>query len=84
MGLSVSCGREFEILIERGEDGYFIGSAVGLPGCHSQAKTLDELMKNMKEAIELYLEVETDIQPIKFVGIQKLSLDGDSSNCLVA
>jgi len=63
---------EFDIIIERGEDGYYIGSVIELPGCHSQAKSIDELMERMKEAIELYLEVEKDIESPQFVGIQKL------------
>ena len=46
----------FDILIEKGEDGYFIGSVPELPGCHTQAKSIKELNVRMKEAIELYLE----------------------------
>jgi predicted RNase H-like HicB family nuclease len=48
--------RQFHVIIERGEDGYYIASAVELPGCHTQAKTLKELDRRIKEAIELYLE----------------------------
>ena len=48
---------QFKILIERDEDGYFIGSVPALPGCHTQAKTLPELMVRVKEAIKLCLEV---------------------------
>ena len=47
---------EFEILIEKGEDRYFIGSVPELPGCHTQAKSMKELGIRMKEAIELYLD----------------------------
>ena len=50
--------REFNIVIEQDEDGYYIGSVPELPGCHTQAKSLDELQNRIKEAIELYLEVE--------------------------
>lgn len=46
----------FTVAIERGEDGYFVASVVELPGCHTQAKTLKELDKRVKEAIELNLE----------------------------
>ena len=65
--------REFSVVIERDEDGYFIGSVPSLKGCHTQAKSLDLLMKRIKEAVELCLDVE---QPIsnEFVGIQRISV----------
>ncbi|MBU7030803.1 MAG: type II toxin-antitoxin system HicB family antitoxin [Theionarchaea archaeon] len=65
--------REFTVIIEEGEDGYYISEVVELPGCHTQAKTLDKLMARTKEAIELYLEVEKDISfNGRFLGIQKI------------
>lgn len=63
---------EFNVLIEKGEDGYFISEVVELPGCHTQAKTLDELMKRTKEAISLFLKCEKDRVKETFLGIQKL------------
>lgn len=48
--------REFNVIIEQGEDDYLISEVVELPGCHTQAKTLDELMKRTREAISLYLK----------------------------
>lgn len=45
----------FNIIVEQGEDGYLISEVVGLSGCHTQAKTYDELIKRTKEAIKLYL-----------------------------
>ena len=45
--------KEFNIVIEEGEDGYLISEVIGLPGCHTQAKTLDELVKRTKEAVSL-------------------------------
>ncbi len=63
---------KFNVVIEKDEDGYYIGSVPSLPGCHSQARTLDELMARIKEAIELYLEVENQNIDFKteFVGVQ--------------
>ena len=49
-------GREFTILIERDEDGYYVGEVIELPGCFTQARTVEELMKRIREAIALYLE----------------------------
>jgi predicted RNase H-like HicB family nuclease len=76
--------REFEVIIEKGEDGYYIGSVVGIPGCFSQAKTIDELMKRMKEAVELCLETEEIMPKAKFMGIQKLELNNPSKPLLTA
>jgi predicted RNase H-like HicB family nuclease len=45
--------REFSVIIEKDEDGYFAASVPTLKGCHTQAKSLDVLMKRVKEAIEL-------------------------------
>lgn len=68
--------RDFNVIIEKGRDGYLISEVLELPGCHTQAKSLDELMKRTKEAIELYLEVERlDVSDqVSFVGIQKLTI----------
>jgi len=56
-------GREFTVMIEKDEDGYYIASVIELPGCHTQAKSLDGLVTRIKEAIELYLEVEKEEIP---------------------
>ena len=50
--------KEFSVIIEKDEDGYFVASVPTLRGCHTQAKSLDTLIKRIKEAIELCLEVE--------------------------
>lgn len=49
--------KQFKVVIEQDEDGYFVASVPALPGCHTQAKTLLELNKRVKEAISLCLEV---------------------------
>ena len=46
---------KFNVVVEQGEDGYLISDVVELPGCHTQAKTHDELIKRTKEAISLIL-----------------------------
>ncbi|MGQ4913480.1 MAG: type II toxin-antitoxin system HicB family antitoxin [Candidatus Asgardarchaeia archaeon] len=70
-------GREFTVMmIKKDEDGYYVASVVELPGCHTQAKSLDELMERVREAIELYLEVEKEeIPKLNFVGIQRISVE---------
>lgn len=64
--------KKFNVVIEKDEDNYYIASVPSLPGCHTQAKNLDDLMKRVKEAIELYLEVEGSAADVKteFVGVQ--------------
>lgn len=64
----------FTVIIEKDEDGYFVGYVPSIKGCHTQGRTLDELMKNIKEAIQLCLEVEKDIEPEKFVGVQNVEV----------
>lgn len=46
------------VVIEHDSEGYYVASVVELPGCHTQARSLDELTERIKEAVELYLEVE--------------------------
>ena len=65
--------REFYVVIEQDEDGVYVGEVPQLPGCYSQGKTLDELLTNIKEVIELCLEDITDIDVWpEFVGVQKV------------
>lgn len=52
---------KYNAVIEQGEDGYHISSVIELPGCHTQAKSYDELMKRTKEAISLYLSVKNRV-----------------------
>ena len=66
---------EFNIVIEKGQDGYLISEVVELPGCHTQGKTMDELLKNTKEAIELYLKViGKDKVKTNFISIKKIEI----------
>ena len=47
--------RQFDVVVERDAEGYFVASVPALPGCHTQARSLDELMARIREAIELCL-----------------------------
>lgn len=64
--------REFYVIIERDEDGYYVGEVPHLQACYSQGETIDELMANMKEVIELCLETTSDEKIPEFIGIQKV------------
>ena len=67
--------REFNVVIEQDSEGYYVASVPELRGCHTQAKSLDTLMKRIREAIELCLEVEDSEEPSSsFVGVQRIKL----------
>lgn len=66
---------QFNVIIEEDADGYFVATVPELRGCHTQAKSLDSLMKRVKEAIELCLEVEGDqLASPKFIGVQRVEV----------
>jgi predicted RNase H-like HicB family nuclease len=67
--------KEFNVLIEKDADGFYVSTVPELPGCHTQAKSLDELMKRTKEVIGLCLEAKkTDSVPSQFVGVQRIAV----------
>jgi predicted RNase H-like HicB family nuclease len=67
--------REFNVIIEQDSEGYFVAFVPELRGCHTQAKSLDVLMKRIREAIELCLEVEKEEKRItRFVGVQRVEV----------
>jgi len=47
-----------EVIIEHGEDGYFVAHVPSLKSCWSQGKIKEEALQNIREAIDLYLEPE--------------------------
>jgi len=66
--------REFNVVIEKDADGYFVASVPGLRGCHTQAKSLDVLIKRVREVITLCLEVEEPVSN-EFVGVQRVAVN---------
>ena len=66
--------REFTVIIERDEDGYLVGSVPALRGCHTQARTMDQLLARIEEAILLCLEEagEEATESLKLVGVQRV------------
>jgi predicted RNase H-like HicB family nuclease len=67
--------RKFSVIIERDADGYYVGTIPELRGCHTQARSLDELMIRIREAAELCLEAPIDgLAPLDFVGVQTISV----------
>lgn len=69
--------RDFNVLVERDSEGFYVASVASLPGCHTQAKSLDQLMERIREAIELYLEVEDgNSESLDFIGVQRVTIAG--------
>lgn len=67
--------REFSVIVERDEDGYYVASVPELRGCHTQARSLDKLIERVREAIKLCLEVESDLPTTtEFVGLQRVAV----------
>ena len=67
--------REFNVVVERDREGFYVASIPELKGCHTQAKSLDDLMARIREAAELCLEVQgQEIEGLEFIGVQRLTL----------
>ena len=67
--------REFTIIIERDSDGYFVASVPSLPGCHTQAKSRDELDVRIKEAIALCLEEGgADGPALELISVERITV----------
>ncbi len=67
--------KKYTVVIEKDEDGWFVSEVVELPGCHTQAKSIDQLLERTKEAIKAYLESgeEPEISE-EFVGVQQIEV----------
>ena len=64
-----------KVIVEPGEDGYFVARVPALKGCWSQGKTKDEALANIREAIDLFLEPEpSDFVPVKGRDIVELAI----------
>lgn len=71
----VSMQKKYTVVIEKDEDGWFVSEVLELPGCHTQAKTMDELISRTKEAIKVYRESESlPKSSEKFIGIQQIEV----------
>ncbi len=65
----------FTVLIEQGEDGWYVATVPDIQGCYTQGRTVAQVLDRIKEAIEVCLEADNgDISPMKFVGIQQMQI----------
>jgi predicted RNase H-like HicB family nuclease len=66
--------QKFTLIIERDAEGWLVSEVIELPGCHTQAKTMDELVERTREAIRACLETE-DVQLLQtFIGVQQIEV----------
>lgn len=67
--------RQFDVVVERDADGVYVASVPVLPGCHTQAKSLDVLNERIREAIELCLEQAGEPpDSLEFIGVQRVTV----------
>jgi predicted RNase H-like HicB family nuclease len=68
---------DFHVVIERDTEGFYVASVPQLPGCHTQARSRDELTQRIREAIELWLEAEGEpAEQLDFVGFERVRVGG--------
>jgi predicted RNase H-like HicB family nuclease len=72
----IAAPKQYDVVIERDVEGFYIGSVPQLPGCHTQARSLDELMERIQEAIALCLEIQDGPPPppLEFIGVQRVNV----------
>ena len=67
--------RQYDVIIERDTEGYYVASVPQIHGCHTQARSLDEVTERIREAVELCLEAEgAPEQDLEFIGIQRITV----------
>ena len=67
--------KKYTVIIEKDEDGWYVSEVVGLPGCHTQGKTIDQLLKRTQEAIQAYLGTDEEQEiSAEFVGVQQIEV----------
>ena len=66
--------KQFPVVVEKGEDGFYVVECPIFRGCYSQGKTLDEALENIREAITLCLEEKENQKAIKSYRLKELSI----------
>ncbi|HYE30983.1 MAG TPA: type II toxin-antitoxin system HicB family antitoxin [Methylomirabilota bacterium] len=69
-----STPQEFSVIIEQDTEGFYVASVPSIQGCHTQAKSLDEVMERIKEAIAVCLDEETEQTNLRFIGVQRVTV----------
>jgi predicted RNase H-like HicB family nuclease len=71
--------KEFYVVIEKDEDGFYVGEVPSLEGCYAQGRSIEELMHNLRDVIEMCIEEDPAIHS-EFIGVQKVSIDHEPAD----
>ena len=67
--------KKYTIVIEKDEAGWLVAEVIELAGCYTQARTMDQLLTRIKEAIKAYLDIEEEHEiSEEFVGVQQIEV----------
>lgn len=67
--------KDFTVVIEQDEEGWYVASAPDVPGCATQGKTIPQVLERIKEAIEVCIEAEPqEVKALKFIGVQRMAV----------
>ncbi len=70
----LSYNRRLPLIVEKGEDGFYVIECPLFEGCYTQGKTLDEALRNIREVIELILEEKGTREILKSYNPEEISL----------
>lgn len=67
--------KKYTMIVEKDGEGWLVSEVVELPGCHTQAKDMNQLLERTKEAIQAYLKSgeEPEISD-EFIGVQQIEV----------
>ena len=72
---------EFNVVIEKDEEGWYVASVPEIQGCYTQGRTISQVLDRIKEAIEVCLEADgEEIRPMKFIGIQRVEVKNEQTS----
>ncbi len=67
--------KKYTVIVEKDEEGWLVSEVVGLPGCHTQAKDMNQLLERTKEAIQAYLKSESKPEiSEEFIAVQQIEV----------
>ncbi|WP_031386327.1 type II toxin-antitoxin system HicB family antitoxin [Desulfonatronum thiodismutans] len=73
--------KDFFVVVEKDEDGFFVGEVPSLRACYAQGRTMEEMLSNIQEVIEMC--IEEPYSQNEFIGVQKVSIDYEPSHAHV-